>query len=144
MSTTPNARTLDSLRKEGYIAEVVEKRLPRGFTTKDLFGCIDVLAVKPGAPVLGVQATTRTNQSARYWKSIAIPALRTWLQAGCAFAIYGWAKVGAAGTRKLWQPAIRYVTIQDIDRDSSNTAVSNSPDKEPEDGSETTGTPEGL
>lgn len=111
---TPTQRTLEALRRNGYIAEVVEKRLPRGFVTRDLFGCIDILAVKPGEPVLGVQATTRSNQAARYHKSIAVPELRPWLAAGCVFEIWGWALAGARGKRKLWQPAVRRVSLAEL------------------------------
>lgn len=112
--SSPTQRTLALLRRNGYMAEVVEKRLPRGFVTRDLFGCIDVLAVRPGSPVLGVQATSRTNQSARYHKAVAIAELRTWLEAGCQFEVWGWALAGPRGKRKLWTPSIRAVTLADI------------------------------
>lgn len=98
------------------MAQVVEKRIPFKPITQDLFGCIDILAVKPGAPVLGVQATSRPNQAARYKKSIAIPELRTWLEAGCEFQIWGWAKYGERGQRKLWKPCITEVTLADLNK----------------------------
>ena len=112
--TTPTQRTLARLRAEGYTAEVVEKRLPRCFITRDLFGCIDVLAVRPGSPPLGVQCTTRTNQAARYTKAVALPELRTWLASGALFEVWGWAKVGARGKAKRWEVSRRPVPLADL------------------------------
>lgn len=112
---TPNARTLARLRKLGYTADIVERRLPRGFITKDLLGCIDVVAVHPQQKgVLGVQATTRDHQAHRLAKALAEPRLRTWLQAGNAFHVWGWALVGKRGKRKLWDVAMRIVTLDDL------------------------------
>jgi hypothetical protein len=112
---TPTARTLTALRRAGWTAAVVERRLPRCFTTVDLFGCIDIVAIRSDRPgVLGVQTTTRSNQAARLTKALAVPELCTWLQAGNTFWIYGWAKVGARGKRKLWEVATREVTLADL------------------------------
>lgn len=96
------------------MAQVVEKRVPFRNVTQDLFGCIDILAVKPGSPVLGVQATSRSNQSARFKKSVALPELRTWLETGCEFQVWGWGLVGARGKRKTWQPLINNVILGDL------------------------------
>ena len=114
MAASPSARTLGLLRKEGYMAGTVERRLPRGFTTVDLFGCIDILAVRPGSPVLGVQATSQSNTSARFKKSIAVPQLRIWLEAGCVFEVWGWSLRGAAGIRKRWGVTRRAVLMSDL------------------------------
>jgi hypothetical protein len=114
MAASPSQRTLELLRKQGYMAQVVEKRIPHRPISVDLFGCIDILAVKPGSPVLGVQATSRSNQSARFKKSVALQELRTWLETGCEFQVWGWGLVGARGKRKTWQPLINNVTLEDL------------------------------
>ena len=74
------------------LAAVAEKWNPHSRTRADLFGFADVLAVRQGAPVLAVQATSSSNHSARVRKARALPQLRTWLGAGCAFEVWGWAK----------------------------------------------------
>ena len=57
---TPTAHTLALLRREGYIAAVVEKWLPRVNLRQDVWGFGDVLAAHPvGRVVLIVQATTK-------------------------------------------------------------------------------------
>lgn len=90
--SSPTQRTLQLLRREGYLAAVAEKWNPHSRTRSDLFGFADVLAVRAGAPVLAVQATSASNHSARVRKAQALPQLRTWLSAGCAFEVWSWAK----------------------------------------------------
>lgn len=111
--TSPTQRTLALLRELGYRAEVVERWIPQARKRKDLFGCIDVLGVKPGE-ILGVQATTRTNQSARLKKALAETFLRDWLEAGGGFEVWGWAKVGGRGKRKTWQVHRQRVWSRDL------------------------------
>jgi hypothetical protein len=89
---TPTARTLALLRDRGYLADVAERWLPRVNVRRDLFGCIDVVAIKAGCAVLGVQATTATNVSHRISKARELPALRTWLACNAQFQVWGWAK----------------------------------------------------
>lgn len=111
---SPTQRTLDALRAEGYAAEVVEKRIPYTRITKDLFGCIDIVAVKAGLPPLAVQATSKSNVSARLKKSRAAPDLRAWLGSGCLFEVWGWGLTGAAGTRKRYEVRKEPVTLPDL------------------------------
>jgi hypothetical protein len=91
---SPTARTLDRLRQLGYLACVVERWLPRVQQRADLFGCIDVVGIKPGVPILGVQATTIGHVAHRLAKARALPALAVWLRAGADFQVWGWAKRG--------------------------------------------------
>ena len=90
--SSPTARTLALLRREGYLAAVAEKWNAFSRARADLFGFADVLAVRAGAPVLAVQTTSASNHSARVRKAQALPALRAWLEAGCAFEVWSWAK----------------------------------------------------
>lgn len=78
----------------------------------DLFGCID-LVVLDGLPgVLGIQATSSSNVAARRTKAETecVDALEQWLKAGNRFAVWGWAKRGKAGKRKLWTLSESWVT----------------------------------
>jgi len=68
-SASPAARSLKHLRAQGYLCEVVEKRLPRVFITRDLFGFIDILGVK-GEDIVGVQSTSSANMAARVTKIV--------------------------------------------------------------------------
>ena len=88
---SPTARSLAMLRKCGHAAGIVERWLPGVNRRKDLFGCIDLVAVRRGeAGVLAVQATSLANVSARLGKAKARSELRTWLAAGNRFSVFGW------------------------------------------------------
>lgn len=92
MPTSPTQRTLAELRKNGYLPWVVEKWNHYAKIRQDLLGCVDVLAFRKGA-VLGVQATSGSNVSARVAKAKAEPRLRVFLESGCSFEVWGWRKL---------------------------------------------------
>ncbi len=55
-------------RAAGYYVEGTESimRLPGGSTVRrDLFGCVDLLAIPPDGPWVYLQVTSRSNMSAR-------------------------------------------------------------------------------
>ena len=97
--SSPTQRTLAHLRAAGYpLVQVVERWNPYARVRQDLFGIIDVVAV--GADIVGVQATSASNVSARVAKiteSEALPILRN---AGLVFAPWSMAggRSGAAGS----------------------------------------------
>lgn len=107
---TPTARTLALLRDRGYLADVAERWIPRANVRRDLFGCIDVVAIRAGCAVLGVQATTADHVSHRVSKARTIPALQTWLAAGAAFQVWGWVKRG-----NRWRTRIVELRGADLD-----------------------------
>ena len=82
--SSPAQRTLQALRREGYLAAVAEKWNPHSRTRSDRFGFADVLALRAGTRVLAVQATSASNHAARVRKAQALPALRAWLAASSA------------------------------------------------------------
>lgn len=97
---TPTERTLRKLRADGWLVAVVEKWNPAVKRRVDLFGVVDVLALR-GEETLAVQATSDNggNVSARV-KKIAdhesTPAIRA---AGWGFVVHGWKK----GKNGRWQ-----------------------------------------
>jgi len=70
---------------------VVEKWNAFARIRQDMFGCIDIVALKPDA-IIGIQATTKSNINARIKKSACLPSLRAWLDAGGIFEVWGWWK----------------------------------------------------
>jgi len=91
--TSPTARSLAWLRERHYLVDVVERWIAQAGIRKDLFGFIDLVAVKPGE-ILGIQTTTASNLAARLKKAVALPDLRAWLAAGGRFMLHGWALRG--------------------------------------------------
>lgn len=106
MSSSPTSRTLAECRKRGYLACVVEKWIPQTKRRLDVFGFGDVLAVDPATKsTLLIQATSTANMSARVKKIMTEceESARTWLSPSSNFIeVWGWAKRGPAGKRKLW------------------------------------------
>ena len=112
---SPTSRTLAELRGLGFEAGVVERRVPnRWDITIDLFGCIDIVAMREGSGIVGIQATSGGNHAARRSKSLAEPRLRAWLASGGRFEIWSWSKAGARGARKLWTLRREELTLADV------------------------------
>jgi hypothetical protein len=108
---SPTARSLSYLREQGYVCDVVERKIPGTFITHDFLGIFDILAVHPAQQgVLGVQTTSATNQASRRTKVQESGHLSTWLAAGNRAHIHGWAKRGVRGARKLWSVTVWEVT----------------------------------
>jgi len=92
---TPTQRSLAHLRAAGWQVAIVEHWNPFARIRQDLFGVLDLLAVRDGV-TLGVQTTSGNNVSARVRKiaeSETVPALR---DAGWLLHVHGWRK-GANG-----------------------------------------------
>lgn len=91
---SPTELSLDFLRKQGYSVAITEHWNAFAKIRQDLFGIIDLVAIKAGIPgVLGIQTTSRTNISARVKKSMQNKDLLTWYKAGNRFLVHGWGKV---------------------------------------------------
>lgn len=92
MAMSPTARTLAKLRKEGWLAWVVEKWIPQTQQRSDLFGFIDVLAIR-GDETLAVQSTSRSNVSGRVKKITEHENVAAVRAAGWAIHVHGWGKM---------------------------------------------------
>ena len=100
--TSPTQRSLKELRRLGYQAQIVERWNQYAKVRQDLFGGIDVLAVRHGE-CLGVQTTSGSHHSARVLKLRAEPKLRAWVDAGCLLEVWSWGLKGQRGKRKLYE-----------------------------------------
>lgn len=95
---SPTSRTLAEMRKRGFLCAVVEKWNMHAKIRQDLFGVVDVLAIKDGETV-AVQATSDSNVAARVTKigdHESTPVIRA---AGWRFLVHGWRK----GKNGRWQ-----------------------------------------
>ncbi len=88
---SPTARTLQLLRRQGYLAVPVERWLPEVRRKADLLRVADVLAIHPRERVfLLVQSTSLPHVGDRMARCLARPELGVWLQAGGLFEVHGW------------------------------------------------------
>lgn len=124
--TTTIQRTMERLRRDGWEVASLERKkpMPAGpvmddrigrkrmafflTTTVDLFGGIDILAIRDGE-ILGVQATTHNNRSNHLSKLLSEPRLLKWLRAGAGLELWSWSQEGAAGSR--WNVRIDNITV---------------------------------
>lgn len=113
-------RSLAYLREQGYESQVVEQfvRTNAGGFRRDLFGCIDVVAVRPGE-VLGVQVCRSDDVGKRQRKATldesVAPKLRMWLEAGARFVLHGWDRPGTRKGQRFWELRKEIeVTIDDL------------------------------
>jgi hypothetical protein len=84
-------RSLAALRADGWQCAVVEKWNPHAKIRQDLWGFIDVIALREGV-TLAVQATSYSNVAARVTKigeSELVAAVRA---AGWRIVVHGWHK----------------------------------------------------
>lgn len=85
-------KSLKKLRDEGYLCEVVEKTIPKCFIKKDLFGFIDILAIKDDE-VLAVQTTsdkTGGNSGERVRKIQSHENYQKVKNLGWHIVVHGW------------------------------------------------------
>lgn len=88
---SPTQRSLAHLRKNEYLVQVVEKYNIHARVRVDLFGFIDIVAVKDGI-TLGVQSTSYSNISARVKKILEHENFPKVKAAGWRIIVQGWKK----------------------------------------------------
>jgi predicted RecB family endonuclease len=87
---TPTARALSDLRKEGWTPWVVESRITP-FVKRDLFNCIDILAIRDGQ-TLAVQVTAGSAHANRATKVRSNEHLPLMLGAGWIVQVWSYRK----------------------------------------------------
>lgn len=92
---SPTQRSLKLLRERGYRAAIVEKWNPHARIRQDLFGIIDLLAIR-GSETLAVQTTSGSHVAERLKKIEDSEAIADIRAAGWGFHVHGWRK-GANG-----------------------------------------------
>lgn len=84
--------TLKKLRNEGWNCAIVEKTIPKCFIKQDLFGFIDILALR-GSEVLAVQTTTGSNSNERVKKILDHENYKHVRAVGWKVIVHGWRKL---------------------------------------------------
>ena len=90
--SSPTQRTLKHLRDNGCeLVQVVERWNPFARVRQDLFGIIDIVAIRDGQTI-GVQATSLSNVNARIQKIAESDAAAALRKAGWTLLVHGWGK----------------------------------------------------
>jgi hypothetical protein len=90
------SRSKQLLESEGWLVDIVERRIT-SMITKDLFGFIDLLAIKDGV-TLGVQVPSGSNVAARIKKILASDAFPR-VAATFRLEVHGWVVTKRRPTR---------------------------------------------
>jgi hypothetical protein len=91
-STSPTQRSLAHLRKEGYTVAIVEHWNPHARLRQDLFGFVDLLAIRRGE-TLALQTTSGDHVAERIEKIAEHPNLWKVREAGWRVVVHGWRKL---------------------------------------------------
>jgi hypothetical protein len=89
---TPTQRSLAKLKADGYTVAIVERWSQHARIRQDLFGIVDILAIRDGE-TLAVQTTSGSNVSSRVAKIADAEATPTIRAAGWRFEVHGWRKL---------------------------------------------------
>jgi hypothetical protein len=113
---SPTQRTLEHCKKHGQPAYVTEKWVPGVNIRKDAFGFGDLLVIDGQPGSLLIQATVTDSMSKRITKikEHCAEHAQAWLKAGNRLEVWGWAKRGAVGKRKLWTLKVTPLTLEDF------------------------------
>lgn len=106
---TPTQRSKKHLEALGYRVAIVERWNAFAKCRQDLFGVIDLLAMKQGSPLLAVQVTTTEHLPNRMHKDPE--TVRQWVSTGADMVFHGWAQRGPRGKRKVWTLDERRLTV---------------------------------
>lgn len=87
-----NNSSRKKLEAEGFTVEIVEKRIPHSFITRDFLGFADLIAISPTRGILAVQVTGGGNGPARAQKTRQEPRHAIWLASGGRIQIHDWRK----------------------------------------------------
>ena len=89
LATSPTQLSLKKLRDEGWFCWITEHWNSFSRTRQDLWGFVDIIALKPGQ-ILGVQTTTATNMSARINKIAEHENVGKVREANVMIHVHGW------------------------------------------------------
>lgn len=100
----------------GYAIETVEKKVPYGFISQDLYGWQDLQALGKGE-CIGIQVTTYSNHAARRNKMLLLRSLRDWLEVpGHKALLLSWKFTPNEGveTKGRWEHKEEWFTLESI------------------------------
>lgn len=88
---TPTQKSLAYLKKEGYTTAVVERWNPFAKIRQDLFGFVDIIAIRP-SQIQAIQTTSSDNLKTRVKKIVGLKEAVLVSSSGCDIIVHGWGK----------------------------------------------------
>ena len=103
--SSPTTRSLERMRKLGYLCQVVERWNQHAHIRQDLFGFIDILCIhETTGHVVALQACSYCDVMKRVDKIRGLPAHQTVLTAKWSILVQGWRKTPKirGGKQMVW------------------------------------------
>lgn len=91
MATSPTQLSKRHLEADGWTVAIVERWNPHARIRQDLFGFIDLLAIRSGE-TLAVQTTSAPHVAERVTKIGDSPLVGAVREAGWSIVVHGWSK----------------------------------------------------
>ena len=116
-------RTLRALREQGRVADIVERRIPKGphlpfGLGKDFLGIIDIIALDPEHGVVGIQSCSQTFSEHYKKMTVEIGEMSlAWIRTpGTRLELWEWRKLKykRGGKLMVWTPRIHVFTEEDF------------------------------
>lgn len=101
---SPTQRALAYCKAQGWTAGIAERWNPHARIRQDLLGFADLVVLDGlrAMGVLAVQVTSDSHVADRCKKLEALDSVKGWLLSGGRVQVWGWAKKGPRGKRKVW------------------------------------------
>ena len=123
MAVSYTERTIEALTTLGYDVGIVERYIANAWhakgrgVRKDLFGFIDLIAMRPGEGIIGVQSTgpDYSGHNKKIVTECREKAIK-WLKSGGRLELWAWRKVlvKKGGKLKMYKPRIKKYTLEDF------------------------------
>ncbi len=112
--SSPYAKSKQRLEKIGYRVGKCEHWNHFAKIRQDLYGCIDLIAMRPGEALLAVQPTDITSVSKRMAK--AHQTAIDWVSTGNRFEVWGWTPKSKKPPRVMVMTgAGEWVAVKELD-----------------------------
>jgi hypothetical protein len=114
--SSPTQRALEHCRKQGWVADIVERFNAHSFHKNDLFGFADLVVLGRGdRRPLALQVSSGDHHADRHAKILAEPRAELWLRDGGDIQVWTYRKAGARGKRKTYELRETQVLLTDFD-----------------------------
>jgi len=115
-SKSNTQRTLEYLREEGYVVGMVERYNQFDKQRHDLFGFIDMIAIKSNK-IVGVQSCGGSGYAEHDRKILDNEVAPQWLESGGDILLIAWRKLKKkrGGKAMVWAPKIKEYSLEDFD-----------------------------
>ncbi len=121
MGISPTSRTLEYIRSQGWIADIVERFNPyagKFGRRKDMFGFGDIIAMGEGS-IIAIQSCGQAfSEHCRKitQDKLVAPNAFLWMKNGGRLMLIGWRKIKLhrGGKAMRWSPRIKEFSISDI------------------------------